>query len=68
MKTKTYKTIIGVDLGDKKHHVCVTNKDGNIVSETAISNNREQIVRLVKEQPGALVAIEVGTHTHVSVA
>ena len=63
MKTKTYKTIIGVDLGDKQHHVCVTDKDGNIVSETTIPNNQEQIARLAGEHPGALVAIEVGTHS-----
>jgi transposase len=63
MKTKTYKTIIGVDLGDKQHHVCVTDKDGKIVSETTIANNEEAIARLVNDHPGALVSIEVGTHS-----
>ena len=29
MKTKQYRTIIGVDLGDTKHHVCITDKDWN---------------------------------------
>jgi len=63
MKAKQYKTIIGVDLGDKKNHVCVTDKDGSILCEKTITNNREQIARLVSEHCGALFAIEVGTHS-----
>lgn len=63
MKAKQYKTIIGVDLGDRKNHVCVTDKDGNILSEKTITNNKEQITKLANEQRGALFAIEVGTHS-----
>lgn len=60
---KQFRTIIGVDLGDKKHHVCVTDKDGNILSETTLPNRREHLVRLAKEHHGGLVAIEVGCHS-----
>lgn len=63
MKTKQYKTIIGVDLGDKKNHICVTDKDGNILCEKTITNNTQHIAKLVNEHPGALFAIEVGTHS-----
>ncbi len=63
MKAKQYKTIIGVDLGDRKNHVCVTDKDGNILCEKTITNNKEQIAKLANEQRGALFAIEVGTHS-----
>ena len=63
MKTKQYKTIIGVDLGDKKNHICVTDKDGNILCEKTITNNTQHIAKLVSEHPGALFAIEVGTHS-----
>jgi transposase len=63
MKTKKLKTIIGVDLGDKKHHVCVTDKDGNILSETTVANTKEQLAELANEYPGGLFAIEVGTHS-----
>ena len=63
MKAKQYKTIIGVDLGDKKNHVCATDKDGNILFEKTITNNKEQIAKLVNEHSGALFAIEVGTHS-----
>jgi len=60
---KQYRTIIGVDLGDKKHHVCVTDKDGNILVEKTITNTAKQLSTLAGEYPGALVAIEVGTHS-----
>lgn len=67
MKTKhqrkQFRTIIGVDLGDRKHHVCITDKDGNILSENTILNTRDHLERLAKEYPGALFAIEVGTHS-----
>jgi len=63
MKSKQYRTIIGVDLGDKKHHVCVTDKDGKILSEKTVTNNKEQLTRLANEHRGGLFAIEVGTHS-----
>lgn len=67
MKTKQqrkqFRTIIGVDLGDKQHHVCVTNKDGNILSERTVPNRREDLLRLAKENRGGLFALEVGTHS-----
>lgn len=63
MKTQQNRTIIGVDLGDKKHHVCVSDKDGKILVETTIDNRRESIAELAQEHEGALIAIEVGTHS-----
>lgn len=63
MKTKQYRTIIGVDLGDKQHYVCVTDKDGNILSETTIRNTREALSQLADSHQGSLFAIEVGTHS-----
>lgn len=60
---KQFRTIIGVDLGDKKHHVCVTDKDGNILSETSIANRKNKLTQLANEHHGALFAVEVGTHS-----
>jgi len=45
---KQFRTIIGVDLGDKKHHVCVTDKDGNILCEKTVANNKEQLAALAR--------------------
>lgn len=66
-KTKTtsqqFETYIGVDLGDKKHHVCVTDKDGTILKEFSITNDRLALRQLCLDYPGGSAAIEVGTHS-----
>lgn len=60
---KQSRAYIGVDLGDKKHAVCVTDNDGNILKEFSIPNRHEDLEELAKEYPGATIAIEVGTHS-----
>lgn len=62
-KRKQFGTFIGVDLGDRKHFVCVTDKDGTILEEFSISNHREDLRKLAQDYPKASVAIEVGTHS-----
>jgi len=61
--SKQFSTIIGVDLGDKKHHVCVTGKDGIILSETTVRNNRKALSQLADSYKGSLFVIEVGSHS-----
>lgn len=60
---KQFEYIIGIDLGDIRHAVCITNSDGDILVEKSIVNRREQLEELAKEYPGALIAIEVGGHS-----
>lgn len=60
-KNKTnQQTIIGIDLGDKKHAICVTDKDGKILKECFISNRRSALNKLADEYPSSLIAMEVG--------
>jgi transposase len=61
--SRQFESYIGVDLGDKKHHVCVTDKNGVILTEFTISNNRAALGQLCKDYPGAAVALEVGAHS-----
>ena len=69
MKAKTkntnqpFETYIGIDLGDKKHHVCVTDAQGAILKEFTIVNDRAALKKLSEEYPHAAVALEVGTHS-----
>lgn len=64
MKNKLIsKTVIGIDLGDKKHAICVVDQEGNIVAEFSIENRRRELAELSKNYPGSLVAMEVGTHS-----
>ena len=60
---KQFRAIIGVDLGDTKHAICVTDKHAKVLKEYKISNTREQFCKLAEEYPKALVAMEVGTHS-----
>ena len=53
---------IGIDLGDKKHAVCVLDHEGKIVDERGMVNSREALQRLSARYPLAMIAFEVGSH------
>lgn len=61
--TPIQQTIIGVDLGDTKHAICVTDKNGNILKEFFMTNTRKSFEKLMNNYPQSLVAIEVGSHS-----
>lgn len=63
MKNTIPSTTIGLDLGDKKHAICVLNEDGEIIDERTITNHRESLRRLSLKYPGARIAHEVGSHS-----
>jgi transposase len=54
---------LGLDLGDRSHHVCVLDATGQIVREGALTNTRPVLARLLAEFPRATVALEAGTHS-----
>lgn len=54
---------IGLDLGDKKHAICVLDQAGAIVDERMIANHQESLRRLSKKYPQSRIALEVGTHS-----
>ncbi|MGJ8677329.1 MAG: IS110 family transposase [Akkermansiaceae bacterium] len=54
---------IGIDLGDKKHAICVLDHEGEIIDERSIVNTRESLKRLSARYPLAMVACEVGSHS-----
>lgn len=63
MKTNSSTAFIGIDLGDKKHAVCVLGADGRIIKERFIINSRCSLERLSGEYPGAVMVMEVGSHS-----
>jgi transposase len=64
MKTTTDSTpIIGLDLGDRRHTVCVLDAAGEILAEFSIPNTREQLEGLSRQYPGAVIAMETGSHS-----
>jgi hypothetical protein len=54
---------LGLDLGDRSHHVCVLDAAGQIVREGALLNTRPAMAKLLAEFPRATVALEGGTHS-----
>jgi len=54
---------IGMDLGDKKHQVCILDKTGKIITTERIDNNRATVTKFFKRYRGAVVAMETGTHS-----
>ena len=63
MKPKFPTVTIGLDLGDKKHAICVLNSAGEIIDERTITNHRESLRRLSQKYPGSRIAMEVGSHS-----
>jgi transposase len=64
MKTSSAQHVVGIDLGNAKHAICVTLRStGEIIDERNITNHRESLRRLSKKYPGALMAMEVGSHS-----
>jgi len=61
--SQQFETYIGVDLGDRKHHVCVTDKLGVVLEESTIANDRAALSQLAKDYPNAAVGLEVGGHS-----
>lgn len=60
----TREQVIGIDLGNVKHAVCVVDsKSGEILQERNITNHLESLRRLSSKHPDALVVMEVGTHS-----
>lgn len=54
---------IGLDLGDKTNEVCVLDATGEVIVRRNVMNTKETVVKFFKKYDGALVAMEVGTHS-----
>ncbi|HEX7261675.1 MAG TPA: hypothetical protein VF258_07660 [Luteolibacter sp.] len=56
MNTKIPSITIGLDLGDKKHAICVLNKAGEFVDARSIISHRDSLRRLSGKHPKARIA------------
>lgn len=54
---------IGMDLGDKKHVVCILDAEGKMIADTTVANDKESISAFFCKYKGATVAIEASTHS-----
>ena len=51
---------IGIDLGNRKHDVCVIDRDAKVVETRSIGSDRNALRRLAKKYPNSRVVIECG--------
>jgi transposase len=66
MKTAhtTKQTVtIGLDLGDRRHTVCVLSDSGQILAEETLTNTHESLTGLSVRYPQATMVMETGTHS-----
>lgn len=54
---------IGMDLGDKKHHICVLDEAAGEVTEVTVDNTATALGKYFRKYAGAVVAMETGTHS-----
>lgn len=54
---------IGLDLGDRRHTVCVLSAGGDIVTEEVIVNTRACLEVFATRFPAATIVMETGTHS-----
>lgn len=59
----TASITVGLDLGDKRHAVCVLDESGRVMLETNIAATQEGLRRLIKRTGRCRVALEAGTHS-----
>lgn len=54
---------VGVDLGDKRSEVCVIDGEGVVVKRQSIATTHRGLLGFFSRLKGALVVLEVGTHS-----
>lgn len=58
-----YGITVGMDMGDKKHSVCVLDAEGEVLDRTNVTNTAKAIQKLFSKLPTCRIALEAGTHS-----
>ncbi len=54
---------VGIDMGDKKHNICVLDAEGEVQGRTSVTNTARAIRRYFSKLPPCRIALEAGTHS-----
>ena len=54
---------VGMDMGDKKHSVCVLDAEGEVQSRDSVTNTGKAIRKYFKDFEPCRIALEAGTHS-----
>ena len=55
--------VVGIDLGDSKHHYCALNATGNVVRRGVLANTKAELEAFFRKFPGIEIGMETGAHT-----
>lgn len=59
-----YKNItVGVDMGDKRHSVCILDGDGAVRKRASVPNTAQAVQKFFGGLPACRIALEAGTHS-----
>lgn len=56
-------TTVGMDMGDKKHNICILDADGKVLTRSTVSNTARGIRKYFSKLSPCLIAMEAGTHS-----
>lgn len=54
---------VGIDMGDKKHNVCVLDVNGNVLRHSTVTNTAKAIRKYFGKLDPCRIAMEAGTHS-----
>lgn len=54
---------MGLDLGDRHCHLCVLDKQGEVVWTDRVATTKKSLTKLFEQAPASRVVMEVGTHS-----
>lgn len=57
------RNTIGMDMGDRKHTICILSCQGKVLKRDTVSNTAQALRKYFHKQPPALLSIEAGTHS-----
>ena len=66
MSNRTHNSVevsIGVDLGDRRSHLAVVRRGGEVIEERPLPSTREAFSKYFSSQEPARVVMEAGTHS-----
>lgn len=54
---------IGMDMGDKKHSICILNSQGEVIKRDTLSNTATAIRKYFSSHAACRISLEAGTHS-----
>jgi transposase len=54
---------VGLDLGDRKSHYCMLNRDGEVMEEGSVLTTEKGLRKQFEAEPRQRIALETGTHS-----